>query len=495
MMKTTLHISSHEVKLVAGNSTAVKSWMSKRLEPGLVEDSHVIEPERVGSLIAEMFDNQGLSRSHVTVSISGLPYTYRILDLPVLKEDQVEEAIMRSLQDEMAISIEELYVSWARLVEKPEGVDYFILGADRELVDSVIATMKAADIRDWALDLVPFAVARVAAAPDAIVVCLDDEQMDIVLTSRGYIREMHSTVVDYTRENTGEYIEQFANELMKLISFLQKNMEEGVDLSQFPIIVTGELVAHAYGEPHNADENEDIAGQICRLTGHPTQVMDFPINVPLTFNSHAFATNAGLFLKDCKKRCKETQGTDQFFDVNMDILSGRFRNKHAKVPAWLAAVPVTAFVIAMAGWTVNAAYTESTGELEALRWEAERLNRTLVQVKQEESHQKELLKQIESTSHAIESAIKEREALLGNQGLYVKNVNLVCDCLPAETFLTSLNLQGDIIRLNGVTDSPYKAVDYVQALESAGYLPKLEEIGAQDLRGFTFRITIDQINQ
>jgi hypothetical protein len=39
-------------------------------------------------------------------------------------------------------------------------VDYFILGVDRELVDSVIAAMKADDIKDWAMDLVPLAVAR-----------------------------------------------------------------------------------------------------------------------------------------------------------------------------------------------------------------------------------------------------------------------------------------------------------------------------------------------
>lgn len=490
MIKTTLHITSHEVKLVAGNGSAIKSWMSKNLEPGLVEDAHILEPEKVGAIINEMFETHHLPKNRVTISVSGLPYAYRIIDLPVLKEDHVEEAIIRSLQGEMAISVEELYVSWAPLEQKTEGVDYFILGADRELVDSVIATMKAAEIKDWMMDLVPLAVARVASKPDAIIACLDDEHMDIVLTSQGYIREMHSAVIDYNRENSTEYIDQFANELMKLISFLQNSMEEGVDLSQYPVIITGDLVAHAYGEAKNDDEEESFIGRVSRLTGHASEVMEFPVGFPFAFSPHAFATNIGLFKKDNKKRSGAVRDESHYCDVDVDILSGKFRSRPARVPAWLAAVPVTVFVIAMAGWTVNSAFSDSTIERDVLQVEAARLNNELIQAKQAESRQTDLLKQIESTRRAIQTATEAREDLLGDQGKYVANIDKVRAALPDETFLTSLNMQGAEMRLVGFADSPYKVVDYVQALESSGYEPRLEEIGSQDLRGFTFRIAI-----
>ena len=490
MIKTTLHITPHEVKLVAGKGSAIKSWMSKNLEPGLVEDAHILEPEKVGAIISEMFANQHLPKNRVTVSISGLPYAYRIIDMPFLKEDQVEEAIMRSLQGEMAISVEDLYVSWAPMVQKPDGVDYFIIGADRELTDAVIATMKAADIKDWGLELVPMSIARVAAASDAVIAYLDGEQLDIVLTANGYVREMHSTVIDYDRENVAEYIDQFANELLKLISFLQNSMEEDVDLTQYPIIVTGELVAHAYGEPRNTDEDEGFASRISRLTGHATELMEFPVSFPVSFSPHGFATNVGLFMKDCKKRNNCTRDTSQFQDVNIDILADRYRSRPARVPAWLAAVPVTIFVVALAGWTVNSANFDSTTERDALQVESVRLNIDLAQAKKAAADQTDLLKKIGNIRDTIQTVIANREALLNDQGMYVENMDKMRSALPDETFLTSMDLQDDVIRLSGIADSPYKAVDYVRALESAGYSPKLDEIGSEDLRGFTFRITI-----
>ncbi len=490
MIKTTLHITPHEIKLVVSNGSAIKSWISNTLEAGLVEDSHILEPEKIGAIIAEMFENQHLPKNRVTVSLSGLPYAYRVIDLPFLKEDRVEEAIMRSLQGEMAISVEDLYVSWAPLEEKPAGVDYFILGVDRELVDSVIAAMKAADIKDWAMDLVPLAVARLASAPNAIIACLDDEHMDIVLTSNGHIKEMHSAVIEYTRENAAEYIDQFANELMKLISFLQANMEKGVDLAEFPIIVTGDLVAQAYGETRNLGDDESFVGRISRLTGHAVEVLEFPFSYPLSFSPHAFATNIGLFMRESKKRNSSTGDISHYRDVNIDILNGRFRSRPARVPAWLAAVPVTVFVIAMAGWTVNSAYSDSHVEKDALQMEAQRLNNELIQAKKAESQQADLLKKIESTQHRVLSEKANREALCANQGLYVDNIDKIRTALPGDTYLVAMDMSDTSVRLTGFTDTPYKVVDYVQALETAGYAPRLEEIGAPDLRGFTFRISI-----
>jgi Tfp pilus assembly protein PilN len=277
---------------------------------------------------------------------------------------------------------------------------------------------------------------------------------------------------------------------MKLISFLQANMEKGVDLAEFPIIVTGDLVAQAYGETRNPGDDESFVGRISRLTGHAVEVLEFPFSYPLSFSPHAFATNIGLFMRESKKRNSSTGDISHYRDVNIDILNGRFRSRPARVPAWLAAVPVTVFVIAMAGWTVNSAYSDSHVEKDALQMEAQRLNNELIQAKKAESQQADLLKKIESTQHRVLSEKANREALCANQGLYVDNIDKIRTALPGDTYLVAMDMSDTSVRLTGFTDTPYKVVDYVQALETAGYAPRLEEIGAPDLRGFTFRISI-----
>ena len=126
-MLTTLNISNQEIKLVAVQGKKVKCWTTYKLESGIIQDGRVLDPQGLAEIIVRLFKTQKLSRNKVVATLSGLPYTYRIIDFPILKEDQVEEAIMRTLPDEFTIPVEDLYVSWARLITRLESADYFVL--------------------------------------------------------------------------------------------------------------------------------------------------------------------------------------------------------------------------------------------------------------------------------------------------------------------------------------------------------------------------------
>ena len=489
-MKITLHIDSNEIKLVAGKKGVVKTWLSKRMETGIVQDGRVVNPEKAGEIISNMFVTHRLPRNGVIVSMSGLPYTYRVIDLPPLKEHDVQEAIIHSLQGETTIPVEELYITWAPLEESYDGVNYFILAVDRELIDSVVETIKAAGIKDWVMDLEPLAVARLASEGDAIVACLDYNKIDIVLTSGGLIREIHSTGIDYDENDITDYYDQFAGELMKLISFYQNSAGQGEDLTDLPIIITGELVAQVSGEASQSAPDEAITEQISQLTGHPTSVMQFPVSFALGFTPHAFVTNVGLFLKDIKKKGQPYRHQTRFHDINIDILSGRFRRKPAMVPVWMAVVPVTLFIAAMAGWTVNTAYTDNSIRTANLQDEVNRLNAQIILMNKEESSQHELQEQLEKTLRALETSKSNHEALLGDKGEHVTGVSIVRDNLPEDTYLTSIGISGETIRITGITDNPYKVITYFQALKAAGTTPEINELGSDSEGGFTFRMTL-----
>ena len=489
-MKITLHIGSNEIKLVAGKKGVVKTWLSKRMETGIVQDGRVVNPEKAGEIINNMFVTHKLPRNGVIVSISGLPYTYRVIDLPPLKENDVQEAIIHSLQGETTIPVEELYITWAPLEESYDGVNYFILAVDRELIDSVIETIRAAGIKDWVMDLEPLAVARLASEGDAIVACLDHNKIDIVLTSGGLIREIHSTGIDYDENDITDYYDQFAGELMKLISFYQNSAGQGEDLTDLPIIITGELVSQISGEASKSTQDEAITEQISQLTGHPTSVMQFPLSFALGFTPHAFVTNAGLFLKDVKKKSQTYRHQAPFHDVNIDILSGRFRSKPALVPVWMAVVPVTLFIAAMAGWTVNAAYTDNSVKTANLQDEVSRLNAQIILMDKEESRQQELQQQLEKTQRALETAKSNHEALLGGKGEHVTGVSIVRNNLPEGTYLTSIAISNETIRITGITDNLYKVITYLKVLKAAGTTPEINELGGDIEGGFTFRMTL-----
>ena len=374
-MLTTLNISSQEIKIAAVSGRKVKSWTSRKLESGIVQDGRVVDPERLGETIAHLFKTQKLSRNKVVAALSGLPYTHRIIQFPLIKESQVEEAIMRALPDEFNIPVEDLYLSWARLASGPEGVDYFVLGVDRDLVDSLVQAMRLAGIKDWSMDLKPLALARAANATDAIIASLDSDHMDIVLVRGGHIKELHSAVPDHEgrKANFSRYMEQFVAELVKILSYHHDAAGAGEtdkSLTELPILVTGEMIAPANAEGEIPDEDKIIA-MMKKLTGHSVSLIMPPVTGPETFNANAYATNIGLFLKTRRRQQVFDESPDHFHDVNIDIVAGKFAKKPVMVPMWYTVAPVVLFLVVFGAWSFNSAYSQNSAEMTRLRTEME----------------------------------------------------------------------------------------------------------------------------
>ncbi len=494
-MLTTLNISSQEIKLAAVNGRKVKCWTSRTLESGIVRDGRVLDPERLGETIAQLFKTQKLPRNKVVVALSGLPYTYRIIGFPPLKESQVAEAIMRALPDEFTIPVEDLYLSWARLIAGPEGADYFVLGVDRDLADAFVQAMKFAGIKDWLMDLKPLALARAANAADAIIASLDFDHLDIILVRGGHIKELHSAVLDHEghRAKFAGYIEQFVAELVKILSFHNEAAGAGESekaLAELPILITGEVItaAAAEGEPPNEDQ---ITATMSKLTGHSVSLLVPPVTGPETFNAYAYATNIGLFLKTRRRQAVDDDAPDRFHDVNLDILAGRFAKKPVMVPMWYTVAPVVVFLVVFGAWSFNSAYSENSVEMKRLRAEMEELTATRVSMLQKADQQAKLEQQVASAGDTLKLLKQQHQNLLAGKGkdtVYISDARLR---LPAGAVLTDVRIDNEGVNLSGIVADPFDVITYIRSLEAAGYKPNLRAIEKGGEGGFSFYINLD----
>jgi Tfp pilus assembly protein PilN len=496
-MLTTLTISTQEIKLVAVSGKKVKCWTSRTLESGIVRDGRVLDPEKLGEIIAELFKTQNLPRNKVIVALSGLPYTYRIIDFPLLKDDQVEEAIMRALPDEFTIPIEDLYLSWARLIIRPEGADYFVLGVDRDLVDSFVQSIKLAGIKDWSMDLKPLALARAAGSTDAIIASLDFDHMDIVLVRRGHIRELHAAILDHDghRVQVEKYMEQFVNEIVKILSYHHDSGEDESEIAptELPILVTGELIAQAAGEAGIPDENQLIAS-MSKLTGHSVSLIELPVAGPETFNANAYATNIGLFLKTRNGKPKTDNAPDHFHDVNIDILSGRFEKKPVMVPMWYTVAPVVLFLVVFGAWSFNNAYSDSSTRLDKLQTEMEQLTSERVQKQQKMDAQTGLQKQVSDAENTLKQLQSQHADLLAGKGMNTVHIADVRSSLPDQATLTSISIANNTVKISGTTVSAFDVITYIKALEARGYDPvNLQDIDNSDNGTFNFDINLPNV--
>ena len=194
-MFSTIHISSSSIKLMAIKRNAIFKWDVLPLEPGLVRDGRILDPPKVGEVIEDLFHSLSIPKNNVIIAVSGLPYTYRMMDFPKMKPQLVQEAMNNNLPNEFTVPIESLYISWAPVNIKQDSVEYFVIAVDRQFVDSIIETVKFAGITGWSLDIRPLALARAAAQTDAIVVSLDYDYMDMVLVQGGQVKDMHLSLI------------------------------------------------------------------------------------------------------------------------------------------------------------------------------------------------------------------------------------------------------------------------------------------------------------
>ena len=111
-MDVTLDISNTSVRLLSVKGRQIQGWESVSLAPGLVKDGAILQPEAVGAAIDGLFKSANASKERVIITLTGLPFTYRILSLPRMKSDSLSEAIQRGARKEMPLPLEELYLSW-----------------------------------------------------------------------------------------------------------------------------------------------------------------------------------------------------------------------------------------------------------------------------------------------------------------------------------------------------------------------------------------------
>ena len=285
-MNVTLNIGTQDIRVLALSGLQVKHWAEAPLAPGLVKDGIILQPAAVAEVISGLFQAAKLSRDQVTVSLSGLSFTYRILDLPRMKPGLVAEAITRGARREIPMALEELYLSWQVVGGEGEQLDYFVLGVARKPVDALEQTLAQAGIKPYKLDLKPLALARAANRESALIVSLEPDYFDIVIINRGIPAIMHTITPRGPDASIADNVQRLADEISRTVEFYNgSHPGEPIDRTM-PLLLTGVLA----GEPSVIELTSNMTG----YTVSPlVPALELPDDLPLA----RYTTNLGLALK------------------------------------------------------------------------------------------------------------------------------------------------------------------------------------------------------
>lgn len=479
-MSVTLSISATSIRLLSVQRGRVKWWGNAPLAPGLVRDGLILEPKAVGAVIDALFKSTKASKKRVITCLTGLSFTHRILDMPRMKPDLLEEAIQRVAKKEIPLPLEELYLSWQAIDSKHDELALFVAGVPRNIVDAAVQTLAEIGVKPYIMDLKPLALARAANRENALIVALESDCFDVVVVANGIPVIMHTITPREEGASIEDNIRRITDELSKAVTFYNSSHQENPLSPTTPLLLTGELSAAV-------TTSKLIQAEMKYPVELLTPSLEFPHDFPVTL----YTTNMGLALKEVPSKAVSKGDITRFRDINLNILSGKYKAE-PRLPVLMRRILLPLSLTIAIGLLVPLYQANSKADAETMRLQAElsRVSQELYQARLGSDEAKQTEDTINEIAADVEALKQEHQDILSEGGNFVDNLKFVINALPSEAYFTSIEIGTDQITVEGESDNSFTVISYATALES---LARFSEVRIAEInegsRAF-FRIVI-----
>jgi len=488
-MYVTLNISATSIRLLSVKGSNVQKWGNAPLAPGLVRDGLILEPKAVGAAIGTLFKSMKVPKQRVIVTLTGLSSTYRILSLPRMKPDLLREAIQRGARMEIPLPLEELYLSWQAIGGEHDELDFFVLGVPRSVIDAAVQTLAEVGIKPYLMDLKPLALARAANRGDALIVDLEPDCFDIVLVANGIPTIMHTITPRGAGASIEDNIQRLTDELSKTVKFYNSSHPENPLSPTTPLLLTGELSS-------DATTSKLIQAEI----EYPVEPLVPPLKFPPDLPAALFAANMGLALKRmAPKTVSEGDGT-RFRDINLNILSGKYRPRTRPVPLRAILLPLALIVAIGLLFPMHQLKSQADAETIRLQTELSTVSQELHEARLAINQAKQIEDTINETAADVETLKQEHLYILSRGGDFANElvaITSVTSAITSEVYFTSIEIGTDQITVEGKADSAFTVISYAVALEARAEfsdvrIAELDESTEAESTGVSFIIVISR---
>jgi Tfp pilus assembly PilM family ATPase len=281
----TLAVHRRAARWTIGAEGRVSCAGSAPLPPQFVDDGVVRDPEAVARIL-ENSDFSGSGRMRAVLALPAQRSVFRQLDVPPLKGKPFDEMVEREIRREMPMLGDNAYVSWTRAGMHGGAATVFVVGVARDVLDSHIATARAARLHVVAADLRIIAAARAVGQSDAVIANIEDDEAEIGIFIGG-VPAIIRYVAMASQPDEAAWAEQLAEELARTLKFYRDSHRDDEIVAALPITFVGGAARQAM-----------FASQVPAATGHEVAMPPLGIALKQEQETVVFAANVGLALKD-----------------------------------------------------------------------------------------------------------------------------------------------------------------------------------------------------
>ena len=456
MNVTTLHISAHAIKALALNGkTPVRQEVA--LPPGMIKNGLILQPETLSGRIKSLFKSSSLPKDRVICTINGLPFSYRMLNVPRMAPSAFSEAVLRTARQEMSISPDEMYLSWQAYPGDNSEYQVLVAGITRHPVDSLIKTLQEAGIRPWLMDLPHLALARLSPHKNAVIIDFEKDCSNIVMLVDGMPRGMHMVPAVTDGASLQDQVEQVTDKLNKMIDFYNSGHPVRPIKDNVKVLVTGGLL-------DDAKANEYIKPQI----SYPVEYLSTTVKTLSGWPLHQYAVNAGSGLLNLQPE----KDAAPYAHINLEKI---IRDNRPKTDVKKSAKKILVPFMLVAGVSLLAVSLVSQHQLQAsiatLKADLNRANNGLV-LKQQTYHQAVKIEdEINRISVMAEGIMAGQQEMFTSRD-YMSEISSIVACMPSGLTFNTLEINSEQIIFTGISPDAVSVIKFADKLESLGSFPQ-----------------------
>jgi hypothetical protein len=284
---TTLGIEGGSVRLLVAKGRRITDWGIEPLEPDLVADGVVVDPQAVGMHIRSLLASHHVRNGKLVSSLTGQRSVYRILRFPQMSAQLLREAIPREMKREMPVSLDEMHISWQVIGAENGHLRVFALGVLRDIVGPQMEAIKLAGRKPHSMDIKPLALVRAVGMPNALIADLEPESIDVIVVREGIPDTIRTVSLRYEFSEVEYRVRRLGEELARTVKFYSDTHREDPLPPSTPVCLTGSLAGEVAS-----------SGVVEASVDYPVEPLSPPLEYPPDLPVATFMVNIGLALKE-----------------------------------------------------------------------------------------------------------------------------------------------------------------------------------------------------
>jgi len=226
-----LIISEEKIQVIRLDETGkrINRLAEERLDPQIIESGEVKDPQKLAKSLRTLFAAAKITENLVVVGIPENKCYTKVLELPKLKFNELEEAVTWEADTYLPVESEKVYMDWKIVREDQKNtVSILLIAVPKEIIEGYNSALKMAGLTPVAFETTALSLVRLIENSQERTLMVEIlERHAVLMLSKGKAIES-SSIVAFSEGSEQENFKNLIQTIVKMLTYYEekKNQEK-----------------------------------------------------------------------------------------------------------------------------------------------------------------------------------------------------------------------------------------------------------------------------